>query len=940
LKEESVRTIAAGGTVAAIVGAAFLAGPAWIASLNSKACDLVSDWSAHGRPSERILMVDIDEKSLARFGQWPWSRDVLGGAVDRIYDGGAVAVVLDMMFPEEDRGTPSSSSGGRATNDSALAAALSRGPSVVGYAFRFDGSPAEASAGLEHSLSLTVSAGEKGAGRAFFHATGVLPTIPALARACAITGFLNAPSDSDGKLRVIPLIIEYGGRYYPSIALAAWIAYRGVSTMQLETGGRGALRLRLNGRAVPLEGPSSMRIRFRGEQRTFTSVSAADVLAGTVPINQLRGKIVVVGGTALGLSTTGAVHPHLPSSEVQATAIDNLLEGDFIRRPTGAYVGEALLAIAATLATTTLLMFTNSPLAFLAILPVAIGVWPGCVLMLSTTGILISPLPTTAALAANLALVTLLKYRRERLRADRTAQDLVSAHEETQEVIERNESRYERLVENINDAIIMDDIEGRLVFANRRFREWFGVSEAAIGNVAAEEYVAPEWRPLLHDQHRRQMSGESTPDHLEYEGVRADGSRIWIEALITPVEEHGRTVGTQYALRDITERKRLEAQFRQAQKMESLGRLAGAIAHDFNNLLTVINGYTELLLMGSSVPDPERATVEQIRSAGARAAELTQQLLAFSRKQVVQPKLLDLNTLAAEVKNLMRRLVGEDIELVSVLSPGLGMVMADAGQINQVLMNLLVNGRDSMPQGGRLTIETSNAEVDESFSNLHPEVAPGSYVRLSVSDTGIGMSEEIKRQIFEPFFTTKEQGKGTGLGLATVYGIVRQNRGGIWVWSEPGRGSVFHVYLPRVKAGAVVEETESARLGELGGTETVLLVEDEDAVRQLAGDILKRSGYRVLQANSGPDAIALVQRYPETIHLLLTDVILPQMNGQALADALQAARPGLKVLYTSGYPAEVVGRGQASDRQVAYLPKPYSPEALVASVRKALAERT
>jgi PAS domain S-box-containing protein len=931
-----MRVIAAGGIVAAIAGAAFLAGPAFLVSLNSKALDVVSDWSAHGKPSERILLADIDEKSLARFGRWPWPRDVLGRVVNRLYDGGAASVVLDVMFPEEDQGEPSSSPEGYRTNDSMLAAALSRGPSVVGDSFRFDDGPSETSVGLPNPLPLVVTGGGKNAGRAFFHATGTVTTIPALERACSDVGFLNASPDSDGKLRVMPLIIEYGGRYYPSLALAALIAYGGLPAMQLDAGDRGASRLLLNGSAVPLEGPSCMRIRFRGAQPPFKHVSAADVLEGAAPASLLRGKIVLVGGTALGLSTAGSVEERLgpPNIEVQAAAIDNLLQRDFIWRPAGANVWEVAFAIAAALGATTLLACTSSPMAFLIIFPVAAGVWPVCALILSTTGMLLSPLPTTATLAADLAVVALFNYRRERTRADRTAQALVSAQEKSREMVERSDSRYQRLVENINDAIIVDDVEGRLVFANRRFREWFGIGEEAIGNAAVENYVTPEWRPLLHELHRRSVTGEATPDHLEYEGARADGSRIWIEARITTVEEQGRIVGTQSALRDITERKRMEAQFLQAQKMESVGRLAGGIAHDFNNLLTVINGYSTLLLEGLDAQDPERGALEQILRAGTRASELTQQLLGFSRKQVVQPKPLDLNSLVAEAHNLLRRVVAEDIELVSVLSPDLGLVMADAGQINQVLMNLLVNARDSMPGGGRLTIETKNAEVDESLSSQHPEVTPGSYVSLSITDTGSGMSEEIKRQIFEPFFTTKEQ--GTGLGLATVYGIVRQSRGGVWVSSEPGRGSAFHVYLPRLKDTALVEEPESPRVAELWGSETILLVEDQDMVRQLAGDILESYGYRVLQAQSGPDAIALVQRYSETIHLLLADMIMPQMNGRALAGALQAARPGLKVLYTSGYPEEVIGGDTAVGRQLTYLPKPYSPEVLVASVRKAL----
>jgi signal transduction histidine kinase/ActR/RegA family two-component response regulator len=439
----------------------------------------------------------------------------------------------------------------------------------------------------------------------------------------------------------------------------------------------------------------------------------------------------------------------------------------------------------------------------------------------------------------------------------------------------------------------------------------------------------------VREQHRLRIAGVPVPDHQEYEGICADGTRIWIEAQVTTVEEGGRIVGTQSALRDVTERKRLEAQYLQAQKMESVGRLAGGVAHDFNNLLTVINGYSELLAAKLGNDRGLREMAEQILRAGKSAAELTTQLLTFSRKQVAQARPLDLNVLVEEAQKMFSRILGEDVQLESKLSPTLGQVMADPGQMHQVLMNLVVNARDSMPRGGRLTIETRNVDVDEGFSRQHPEVAPGRYVYLGVTDTGTGMSEEVKRQIFEPFFTTKEKGKGTGLGLATVYGIVRHSEGWIRVDSAPGAGSTFHIYLPRtqlvVEAAATVPSADLAK-----GSETVLLVEDEDAVRELTEQMLKDHGYQVLQAGSGAEALALATSYPGTIHLLMTDVILPQMNGRALAEALWSSRPEIKVLYMSGYSEDVIGQG-LPERRVAYLAKPFSSVDLAAKVRQTLA---
>ncbi|MCX6633055.1 MAG: ATP-binding protein, partial [Candidatus Solibacter sp.] len=381
-----------------------------------------------------------------------------------------------------------------------------------------------------------------------------------------------------------------------------------------------------------------------------------------------------------------------------------------------------------------------------------------------------------------------------------------------------------------------------------------------------------------------------------------------------------------------------EAQYLQAQKMETVGRLAGGVAHDFNNLLTVINGYSDLLLKGLGPEDASRASLMEIRKAGDRAAGLTRKLLAFSRKQLVQPKALDLNLVVMEAETMYGRLVGEDIELITRLGTGIGEVMADAGQMHQVLMNLVVNARDSMPNGGTVTIETKNVDADETFVDRIPELAPGPYVYLGITDTGTGMSDEVKQHLFEPFFTTKEPGKGTGLGLATIYGIVHQSGGWIGATSEPGHGTTFHIYLPRIKPGLAGQPGASPLAPAVRGSETVMVVEDVEAVRRLATTVLEGQGYCVLQASNGPDAIALAEQYPKVIHLLLTDVILPLMDGRALAHKLRAARPEIAVLYISGYTEERIGQAGVIDRNSAYLPKPFTPDVLAARVRKTLAD--
>ena len=535
--------------------------------------------------------------------------------------------------------------------------------------------------------------------------------------------------------------------------------------------------------------------------------------------------------------------------------------------------------------------------------------------------------------------------------ADQRANSLLQVYDITdrkqaEDALKESEKKYRALVENAGEAIFVAQ-DGKLKFTNPRTETLTGYSGETLKTRSFVEFIHPDDRAMVLERHTRRMQGEELPPQYAFRIVTAGQNVRWVELNVVAIEWDGAPATLNFVT-DITERKKAEAEkekvqelLNQSQKMESIGRLAGGVAHDFNNMLGVIIGQADLAIEKMAKPDhpdpahPLFTSIAEIQRAAVRAAELTRQLLAFARKQTISPKQLLLNDTVGSMISMLRRLIGEDIHLIWKPGAHLWPVKMDPAQVDQILANLCVNARDAINGVGHILIRTANISVDHAFCTRHPDGVPGDYVRLSVEDDGCGMDTEIREKLFEPFFTTKAMGEGTGLGLSMIYGIIRQNNGFIGVASTPGKGTVFDIYLPR-DTGPPVPDPEIGRRTTSGGTETILVVEDEAAILEMVRDMLENMGYQVLTANTPARALDIGKAHPDKISLLMTDVIMPEMNGKDLARRLTAAHPGLKTLFMSGYTANVIAHHGILEENVAFIQKPFSMNELAKRVRDVL----
>ena len=515
-------------------------------------------------------------------------------------------------------------------------------------------------------------------------------------------------------------------------------------------------------------------------------------------------------------------------------------------------------------------------------------------------------------------------------------EELILKNMELEKLLKEKDDFLSRMVKHISDGVMIDDQNGRILYANDRFLSIFGLSRDDIENMDPFKCIAPEWRAKVRDYHARRIAGEDVPDRFEFEGIKKGGGRMWLEVGVAVVEQDGIAQGTQSLVRDITSRKILEAQLLQSQKLDAVGRLAGGVAHDFNNLLTVIKAHSEFMI--TDLPDTHllKPDAEEISKAADRASTLTRQLLAFSRQQLLQPRVLDISMVVSGLQRMLSRLLSEDIQFVTSFSKESGCVFADESQFEQVIVNLVINARDAMKSGGKLTIEVSNIDIDEHSLIINPDLQTGQYVQISISDTGSGMDADTQARIFEPFYSTKISEEGSGLGLAMVYGIIKQSNGVIEVSSEPGEGTTFSVYLPRVQGEYVPAEVRVAKSTEAGKGERILLVEDDEALRKVIHQYLSRKGYNVISAGSAEEAGDLFKSSSIQFQFLLADIILPGINGVDLASLLKESGFKGKVLYITGYAKSDILPVEMDIIKINLLEKPFSLTELSLRIRDLL----
>ncbi len=953
--KEHALIIFCGIALTCVVAFLYLFQPLMLSTLDLKLYDTMLNFRSGRTSSSGVVIVDIDTKSLLQYGQWPWPRYLIAQLIDKLRKMGARSVGVDILFAEPDRSPlrtvyKNNSAdfnhtgrvpGGRrqyTDNDAMLADALRKGPFVLGYEFVF-GERIEKTCIL-HPVNVLIRKEREAPDsvRGLFKPSSVDCIYQPLAKATPASGFLNVRPDHDGIVRRVPLIMEYAGRYYAHLVLAVFLAAARQEQMVLTVGQAGTERLSIENVDIPLDHRGSFLIPFHGPNGTYRHISALNILSGRTKTPEVEGHIVIIGVVAPGLLDIHATptEPAMAGVEMLANVVDAILQRDFIVRPKAAVAYEFIAVVFFGLFSTVLLarFKTVANLAFLFLFALAVVI---LTYFLFRKGIYISPLYPILAYASNFSLLSVLDFwHKERLLKEKTKLQL-----STQEALKESKEKISQILNSTAEGIYGLDLNGNCTFCNpssiRILR--YNDENDLIGENMHDliHHTKADGTPYPKDNcatYRACAKGEYI--HRDREILwRSDGSSFPAELWAHPISRGNELMGAVVTFIDITERVALENQLRQAQKMQAIGTLAGGVAHDFNNILMAIIGYGTMAQNRIKDDYKTKEFIGEMLNASNRAAELTHGLLAFSRKQIISLKQVDLNTIARRMHSMIVRLIGEDIDLKTILVNRTLPVLVDESQIEQVLLNLVTNARDAMPDGGYLVIQTEETSIDQAYAEAHSFENPGKYAVLTVSDTGTGIDMKTRENIFEPFFTTKGVGKGTGLGLAMVYGTIKQLNGNVTVYSEVGKGATFRIYLPlaQTEEEAISKPIEPLPLG---NSETILVAEDDPQVRRVTRMCLEEYGHKVIEAENGEEAVKRFIENRDKIAVVLLDVIMPVKNGRDVYEEIKKLDPDVKAIFMSGYTDDIISRKGILKEGFDFISKPINPGTLIRKIREVL----
>ncbi|MFH1036032.1 MAG: CHASE2 domain-containing protein [Pseudomonadota bacterium] len=953
--------------------------PSLLVFLNHKTYDSLLRLVGRAQPSAQIAIVNVDEESLARVGQWPWPHYRLARLIQGIKDLGATAVAVDFLLSEPDRtslsiiqeemarelGVQIAISGvgpELRDNERALASALAGANAILGMKFVFEHSPLSPRGDCPLNPLQVVKRAQAPtlpATPSWFKAQGVVCNIPILARAVGSQGFMDVGLDSDGVLRRAPLLIEYQGHLYPSLALATYLRLRKVNQVVAHLSDLGAEALQIRENRIPVDASARLLINYRGPAGTFKQLSAWSILGGQVPREAIEGKVVLLGVSAAGLKDFLAtpINTGTTGVEIQATLLDNLIQGDYLSSPAytpGLELG--LIGLCGLISTWLFARMGATANLGLAgggsLLLVGLSAWS-----LKQHGLYWSPLWPALTLMANFSVLNLARFWREEQRVKSRTRQLaetvlalqgeIAERRLAEEARARSEERFRVLSEESPLGISVVDDNGRYEYINPAFQKMFGYSLADFSSGREWFRLAfpdPQYRRevivawLEHLSDGQEMSAKSSP----FEVTCQDGGRKII--MFRPV---ALPLGKQFILyEDVTQRilaehemRRLEEELFQSQKLEALGVMAGGIAHDFNNVLQAISGYAQLMLHDQGIPGPSKTRLEHIEQSIQRAALMIRRLMTLARKAHARRERVDLNWEIKQAVSLLEHTLPKMVMISTALAPDLTPISGDPGQMEQILLNLATNAAHAMPHGGELTFSTCNVELGDEDLKVMPGLIPGPHARLEVRDTGTGMDDETRSHIFEPFFTTKPLDMGTGLGLSTVFSIISHHGGHIQCQSRPNHGTVFIIHLPSGPSGeATISATRKEPASMASGSETILVVDDEAAILGACREALEGEGYSVLTAESGEQALTIMEEATRAVDLIILDLSMPGMGGHKCLKAILSADPAAKVLIATGYADETVLERVGASGALGLIYKPYRLNDLILKVRELLDE--